>query len=108
VTALAALSVKTVIDLQKEGDEEELALMEPAGMEYVRIPMTTRVPPTAEQLAQFLALGNEPTNQPVYVHCRERRHRTGMMTAVYRMTKDGRTADQAFREMKAFKFGWRT
>jgi hypothetical protein len=27
------------------------------------------------------------------------------MTAVYRMTRDGWTADQAFKEMKAYKFG---
>jgi len=28
------------------------------------------------------------------------------MTAVYRMEKDGWTADQAFREMKQYEFGW--
>lgn len=27
------------------------------------------------------------------------------MTAVYRMTEDGWTADRAFKEMKQFKFG---
>jgi len=28
------------------------------------------------------------------------------MTAVYRMTNDDRNADQAFDEMKDYKFGW--
>src|SRR5688572_22533404 len=51
VAALARLGVKTVIDLQKDGDEDEAGLVERAGMEYVRIPMTTRVAPTSEQLA---------------------------------------------------------
>ena len=32
-------------------------------------------------------------------------HRTGVMTAVYRMTADGWTADKAFPEMKQYKFG---
>jgi protein tyrosine/serine phosphatase len=104
--ALAALGIRTVIDLQKDGDDEEPVLVERAGMRYVRIPMTTRVPPTDEQLALFLELVNDPANQPVYVHCKEGRHRTGVMTAVYRMTNDGWTADQAFEEMKDYRFGW--
>jgi uncharacterized protein (TIGR01244 family) len=106
VAALARLGVKTVIDLQKDGDEDEADLVERAGMKYVRIPMTTRVPPTPEQLAQFLSLVNDPESQPVYVHCKEGRHRTGVMTAVYRMTAHGWTADQAFKEMKNYRFGW--
>ena len=105
VAALARLGVKTVIDLQKDGDEDEAGRVERAGMKYVRIPMTTRVVPTAEQLAQFLSLVNDPESQPVYVHCKEGRHRTGVMTAVYRMTAHGWTADQAFKEMKDYRFG---
>ncbi len=106
VAALARLGVKTVIDLQKDGDEDEAGLVEQAGMKYVRLPMTTRVPPTSEQLAQFLSLVNDPASQPVYVHCKEGRHRTGVMTAIYRMTAHGWTADRAFKEMKDYKFGW--
>ena len=53
----------------------------------------------------FLQLVNDPANQPVYVHCAGGRHRTGVMTAVYRMTSDGWTADRAFKEMKDYKFG---
>src|SRR6185369_9100331 len=75
------------------------------GMKYVAIPMTTRVPPTAEQLAQFLKIVNDPASQPVFVHCVGGKHRTGVMTAVYRMTQDAWTPDQAFGEMKQFKFG---
>ena len=105
LAALATLGVKTIIDLQKDGDSSEAALVEKAGMKFVRIPMTTRVPPTSEQLTQFLTLVRDPAHQPVYVHCKEGRHRTGVMTAIYRMVTDGWTADRAFREMKDFKFG---
>jgi protein tyrosine/serine phosphatase len=41
----------------------------------------------------------------VYVHCVGGRHRTGVMTAVYRMIQDRWTADQAFQEMERYKFG---
>jgi tyrosine-protein phosphatase SIW14 len=40
----------------------------------------------------------------VYVHCQGGRHRTGAMTAVYRMTQDGWTADRAYQEMNQYKF----
>jgi protein tyrosine/serine phosphatase len=39
------------------------------------------------------------------VHCVGGRHRTGVMTAAYRMTHDGWTPDRAFAEMKQYKFG---
>ena len=67
--------------------------------------MTTHQPPTPAQLAQFLALVSDPASQPVFVHCVGGRHRTGVMTAVYRMTTEGWTADKAFKEMKDYKFG---
>jgi protein tyrosine/serine phosphatase len=74
-------------------------------MRYVHIPMTTRTPPTDEQIAFFMAIVDSGDGQPVYVHCVGGRHRTGVMTAVYRMTKDGLTGDEAFKEMKRYKYG---
>ena len=102
---LKALGIKTVIDLQKDFKASEERLVRAAGMKFYRIPMNTRVSPTEEQLDSFLRLVNDPANQPVYVHCAGGRHRTGVMTAVYRMTHDGWTADQAFKEMKRYDFG---
>ncbi|HEV8394585.1 MAG TPA: tyrosine-protein phosphatase [Vicinamibacterales bacterium] len=103
---LAALGVKTVINLTSDDAlAEEPGMVAEAGMKYVALPMTTRVPPTQEQLAQFLKIVNDPASQPVFVHCVGGKHRTGVMTAVYRMTQHSWTADQAFNEMKHFKFG---
>ena len=105
-TDLAALGVKTVIDLTSDDAQtNEKSLTEHAGMRYFQIPMTTHQAPTPAQLAEFLKLVNDPANQPVYVHCVGGRHRTGVMTAAYRMTQDGWAADQAFKEMKQYKFG---
>ena len=102
---LAALGVKTVIDLTKDGDAQELSLAQAAGMRFYRIPMTTHETPSAEKVAQFLKLVDDPANQPIYVHCQGGRHRTGVMTAIYRMSNDHWTADQAFAEMKKYKYG---
>src|SRR5205814_4161784 len=86
-------------------EANERAMVETAGMKYFQIPMTTHESPTPAKLDQFLRIVNDPASQPVYVHCVGGRHRTGVMTAVYRMTQDGWTADQAFKEMKQYKFG---
>jgi protein tyrosine/serine phosphatase len=102
---LAALGVKTIIDFQEYGDPTEQASVERLGMKFVRIGMNTRIVPTAEQLTHFLSIVNDPASQPVYVHCAGGRHRTGVMTAVYRMTKDGWNGKQAFAEMKKYNFG---
>lgn len=104
---LAALGVRTVINLI--GDDEaiagEQAAVEQNGMRYVHIPMSTRRAPTDKEIAEFFAVVGDAANGPVYVHCVGGRHRTGVMTALYRMTKDGLTGEQAFREMKQFKYG---
>ena len=102
---LAAIGVKTAIDLTRDGDSSEPGSVQRAGMRFYRIPMTTHEVPSAAELAQFLQIVNDPASQPVYVHCQGGRHRTGVMTAVFRMTKDGWSPDRAFAEMKQYKFG---
>ncbi len=101
---LAALGVKTVIDLTRDGRDDEKGLVEAAGMKFVRIPLTTTEAPAETAITQFLALVNDPANQPVYVHCQGGRHRTGTMTAIYRMTRDGWAPARAYDEMKQYRF----
>ena len=101
---LAALGVHTVIDLTRDGRSDERRMVEAAGMTFHRIPLTTSDRPSPQAVAEFLKIVNDPANQPVYVHCQGGRHRTGAMTAVYRMTDDDWTADRAYSEMKRFNF----
>lgn len=101
---LAALGVKTVIDLQQDGDRNEQHLVESAGMKFYRIGLKDNAWPTEAQASQFLSLVGDPSNQPVFVHCHGGRHRAGAMTAIYRMTHDGWTAEQAYAEMKRYEF----
>jgi protein tyrosine phosphatase (PTP) superfamily phosphohydrolase (DUF442 family) len=103
---LKAIGVKTIVNLTSDDAiPNEEALAGAAGLTYVQIPMTTHTTPTAAQLEQFLGIVNDPARQPVYVHCVGGRHRTGVMTAAYRITHDGWTGDRAFKEMKQYKFG---
>lgn len=103
---LSALGIKTVINLTSDdGQANEREMVEQAGMTYVSMPMNTHVPPTFEQVKKFLSLVNDPASHPVFVHCVGGKHRTGVMTAVYRMTQNRWSPDQAFKEMKQYKFG---
>src|SRR5688572_19361367 len=91
---LARLGVRTVINLTShDAEENEKSMVEKAGMQYVQIPMTTHQSPSSGQIKTFLEIVNDPANQPVYVHCVGGKHRTGVMTAVYRMLEDGWSAD---------------
>ena len=101
---LAAMGVKTIIDLQRDGKDVEQALVEAQGMKFYRIGMSDKSEPSTEQAELFLKLVNDPANQPVFVHCAGGRHRTGAMSAIYRITHDGWSADKAYQEMKHYDF----
>ena len=59
-----------------------------------------------KQLAKQLetAEANEPANQPVLIHCQRGAERTGTLLAVYRMEHDGWSAEEAYGEMRQYKF----
>ena len=101
---LKRLGIKTVIDLRIDNLPAEADWTRALGLQYFNLQMKASTPATEQQTSQFLALANDPANWPVYVHCKGGRHRTGAMTAVYRITQDGWTADQAFREMAEYDF----
>lgn len=104
VAALKAMGVKTIIDLRKDYVPEARQWATEQGLNYFNLPLLPGRRATKEQTEYFLRLVNDPANAPVYVHCKGGRHRTGAMTAVYRITHDGWTAEQAFEEMLKYDF----
>jgi protein tyrosine/serine phosphatase len=101
---LKKIGIKTLIDLRKDSIEGASQQARDAGLQYVNFPLTTKRPATEDQTAQFLKLVNDPVNWPVFVHCKGGRHRTGEMTAIYRITHDGWSGEQAYEEMKKYDF----
>lgn len=101
---LKKLGIKTVIDLRQDNIEDAADWARAAGLQYINIPLTTKRAATDEQAQYFLKLVNDHENWPVFVHCKGGRHRTGEMTAIYRITQEGWTADQAYEEMKKYDF----
>jgi protein tyrosine/serine phosphatase len=101
---LAALGIKTVIDLTDNSREREQPAVEAAGMRYINIPIVDKAYPSMEQANEFLRVANDPTTGKFYVHCAGGRHRTGVMGAIYRFNHDHWNYDQAYAEMKQFDF----
>ena len=101
---LKRMGVKTIVDLRKDRLKEASNWARAAGLQYINIPLLPHRAATEDQTNEFLKLVNDPENQPVYVHCAGGRHRTGQMTAIFRITNDGWTGDQAYTEMKKYDF----
>jgi protein tyrosine/serine phosphatase len=101
---LAALGVKTVIDLTDNSMEREKPAVEAAGMRYMNIPIVDKKNPSADQVKEFLRVANDPATGKFFVHCAGGRHRTGVMGAVYRFNHDHWNYDQAYAEMMEFDF----
>jgi len=116
--AIADLGLRTIINLQDEypdpelpegyfcgGTIQESELCRQMGVRYIYIPpdlVARRLTPIMRPVAidRFLKVLDDPANYPLLIHCRAGLHRTGVMTAVYRMEYCGWTARQAIDEMK--------
>ena len=101
---LAAIGVKTIIDLRNDPKDYAKSLTEQAGMKYINFPLSDKDYPSPDAPSKFLALISEKENWPVYVHCAGGRHRTGAMTAVFRMSVQGWDVNRAYEEMKEYDF----
>ena len=101
---LAALGIKTIIDLTDEPKPYEQSLVESLGMKYVNIPMIAKKYPTEEATKMFLKFAGDPATGKFFVHCAGGRHRTGAMGAVYRFQFYHWNFEQAYAEMKKYDF----
>jgi hypothetical protein len=58
-----------------------------------------------EVIDEFLEILDDPNSYPILIHCKAGLHRTGLMTAIYRMDKERRSTAEAIRELRANGFG---
>jgi protein tyrosine phosphatase (PTP) superfamily phosphohydrolase (DUF442 family) len=101
---LAAIGIKTVIDLREDPEEYEKQNVEALGMRYVNIPMIAKKYPQPAHVEQFLKLVDDPSTGKFFVHCAGGRHRTGVMGAVYRFNHYNWNFEQVYSEMKKYDF----
>ena len=101
---LRQLGIKTVVNLRDDDAraKQEEAEARKAGFQYFNFPFERLGRPHDKDLEQVLSIINNRSNQPVFVHCQHGADRTGVVIAVYRMTHDGWTSEQATAEAKRY------
>jgi protein-tyrosine phosphatase len=100
---LAKLGVKTVIDLRETDDRAKVEerVVTGVGMQYVNVPMTGLTPPTEAEIARILAILEDGTIGPVFVHCKRGADRTGAVIAAYHIDHDKWDNARALQDAKA-------
>lgn len=102
---LQSLGVKLVIDLREPGEKTEVeqSLAEKLGMHYINVPLRATAAPTQDQIEHVLSLLSENAADPIFVHCRRGKDRTGTVIACYRIQHDGWTNRKA--QVEANEYG---
>ena len=108
IAELKKMGIKTVIDLRNNDDraKKEERWAKVAGLRFINIPLSNLFGPKDDTIYAILKQIGREENQPVFIHCKRGSDRTGTTVAVYRISHDGWTGDQANAEAKKFGFGW--
>ena len=124
IATVERFGIKTVVNLQHEapdpllpdnwlgeGKVRESELCAQLGVRY-RL-LTPDVLPPGNQLdweppavKQWRDLLDDESNYPVLLHCKAGLHRTGRLTAIYRMEYRGGAPGEALRELRANGYGY--
>lgn len=116
--------IRTVINLQEEARDPYLpeGWQQPAklresevcaelGVRYIALDGGVLAPDAPEGLHrppvidEFLHILDNPANYPVLFHCKAGLHRTGLLTAIYRMEYEDWSTAAAVEELRANGFG---
>jgi hypothetical protein len=106
IETLLSLGVRSLVDLRSPYDRsEELKIAaERAGLSYYWLPLSVWDPPTDEQSNEFITLVTDKSKGPFFVFCTDGLHRTGEMTAIYRLVNDNWEIGRALKEMDEVGF----
>jgi hypothetical protein len=121
--AAARFKIRTFVNLQDDYPDPDICrsfwdwrtikeseLCRQLGVRFVLIKpdlIPRRLTPLERPAAvdEFLDLMDREDTYPVLIHCKAGLHRTGCLTAVYRMEYQGWTPEEAYEELKAQGFG---
>jgi len=123
-SAVARYGIRTVVNVQDDVPDpripnsfldrrkvSEVELCQELGVRYVWL-APDLLPPDAvlrgerpQTIQQFLKVCDDPSVYPILLHCKAGLHRTGVLTAIYRMEYNGWSRRAAFRELRQHGFG---
>jgi protein tyrosine/serine phosphatase len=101
---LGAMGVKVDIDLREAGTATsvEESAAEKLGMKYINVPFPPLAAPSNALMERVLSLLTNNETEPVFVHCRRGKDRTGTVIACYRVQHDGWDNRRALAEAKQY------
>lgn len=101
LSVLSRIGVKTILDLRSDYDytDEIKVAAERLGFIYRRLPLSVWNPPTDKEANEFVQLVTNKAEGPYFVFCTDGIHRTGEMSAIYRIVQDKWSIEQALAEM---------
>jgi protein tyrosine/serine phosphatase len=100
---LKELGIKTVINFREK--DSDSALIKDLGFNYIYL-RTDVLNPDKDTYKKFLAIVQDSSNYPVFIHCRFGSDRTGTAIALYRIYAEQVRADAAIDEMVNGGFGF--
>jgi protein tyrosine/serine phosphatase len=105
---LKALGVKTIVNLRGEDAQTQAESTEARklGLSYYSVSMPEFSGPKEKDVQRVLDIINAHENQPVFVHCRRGKDRTGTIIALYRISHDGWNAADAKKEARNLGMSW--
>lgn len=121
--AIHHLGIRTIINLRDEAPNPNLHetyfnhhtipeedLCDELGVKFIfiEIDLVGRDKVAQERpkaIDKFLKIMDDPNNYPVLLHCQAGLHRTGVLTAVYRMEYEGWSREMALQELRDNGFG---
>jgi tyrosine-protein phosphatase SIW14 len=122
--AIERYGIRTVVNLQHEQPDpmlidrwmgkptvRESELCEQLGVRYVLLtpdvlPPNNKLDTQPPVVDDWLALLDDESNYPILLHCNAGLHRTGRLTAIYRMEYHGWSEGEALRELRANGYGF--
>ncbi|MDB6029405.1 MAG: protein tyrosine phosphatase [Verrucomicrobiales bacterium] len=97
------MGIKTVINLRGfHSDKKKIGKLDLAS-EHMRFNTWHA---EDEDVISFLKIVTDTNRWPVFIHCQHGSDRTGLMSAMYRMTVSGWTREEAIREMTEGGYGF--
>jgi tyrosine-protein phosphatase SIW14 len=116
--------IKTVVNLQHENPDplmperwlgkprvRESELCTELGVKYVLLtpdilPKPNDLTKSPPVVGEFLSILDDESSYPILLHCKAGLHRTGRLTAIYRMEYQGWGVGEALRELRANGYGF--
>lgn len=104
VRRLQALGIKTVVSLRAFHNDEKV--LKGSGIKPVSVPINTWDISDDKIIQALRAIRAAEQHGPVLLHCQHGADRTGLVTAMYRILYQGRSKEDALREMKEGGYGY--